>query len=946
LLLQATVGPPQVCVVKDIRFSTGVSAVKVTTFQLIFAALLASMFGQSQLFADESATDGSKTDRAAASAKNTKEEDSLPVSGAAAAAAAAQGGSSADTPRPKYPPHSVVLKDAERKAGLIPLYLKENKLYAEIGPQQLNKDFIVVIAIAKGIGQAPLVGGYSWGFGDDWVWQFRKVDDQIRIIRRNVRFRAAQGTPEDKAVDLAYTDSVLFSLPTVTIGPQGGNVVDLNQVFMSDLPQISQVMPGFGFAANKSDYAAVKGFEKNVEIQVAATYASSGMFELDSVADSRGATINVHYSISALPQTGYRPRLADDRVGYFLSVVKDYSKKTDDDRFVRYINRWDLQKADSSADVSPPKKPVIFWIEKTVPYKYRAPIRDGILEWNKAFEKAGFVNAIEVRQQPDNADWDPEDINYNTFRWITASAGFAMGPSRVNPMTGQILDADIIFDADFLQAWKSEYETFTPESIAALTGGPLDLKSYQEWFSHRKHDHSSPYCQQCELSSGRGRDLAFGAVALAAKEGAKSEAEVEKMIMQGLKEVTMHEVGHTLGLRHNFKSSALLSLADLHNPEKTKESGLTGSVMDYSPTNIAPKGVKQGDFYSTTIGPYDLWAIEYGYKPIAAGSPEGELSELKKIASRSGEPALAYSTDEDTRGIDPDPLSNRWDLGSDPLEYAKSRTEMISKLWPTILEKMVEDGEGFEKARRTFGVLLAQYGRAVYFASRNVGGVYVSRSHKGDKDAPPPFKVVDAQKQRDALALLEEKVFSDKPFQFPPELLNHLAATRWSHWGSDAPLRTEYPIHQTIAMWQERILTQLLSPLTLQRIYDSELRVAADQDAFTSAELIRRLTASIFTEADKMESGDYTERKPAVSSLRRNLQRIYLQRLSEIAMGNSSAPPDVQSVSFAELKSLKDMIDKLLSGNVKFDTYTKAHLQESSNRITKVLEARLSLARP
>jgi hypothetical protein len=921
--------------------------VKAIRKPLAFIAALA-IGPLSMAFADDNPQAATPAAGAASAVKDAK-QDAQPVAGAAAATAAQ---AAAEAPKPKYPPHATVLKDAKRVpesgSSLIPLYRKENQLFAEIGSQHLNKDFIVVISIARGIGAAPLVGGYSWGFGDDWVWQFRKVDDQIRIIRRNVRFTANKGTPEDKALDLAYTDSVLFSLPTVTIGPNGGNVVDLNQVFMSDLPQISQVMPGFGFASNKSNYAAVKGFPDNVEIQVAATYASSGFFNLDSVADSRGATINVHYSISALPQTGYRPRLADDRVGYFLTVLKDYSAKGDEERFVRYINRWDLQKADSSADPSPPKKPVIFWLEKTVPYKYRAPIREGILEWNKAFEKAGFVNAVEVRQQPDNADWDPEDINYNTFRWITSSAGFAMGPSRVNPTNGQILDADIIFDADFLQAWKQEYETFTPQSIAQMTGGPLDIQSFEEAFRLQRHDHSSPHCQHCELSMGRSRDFAFGFTAIMAKEGegVNKEAERERLIVQGLKEVTMHEVGHTLGLRHNFKSSAMLALEDIHNPEKTRETGLTGSVMDYSPANIAPKGVKQGDYFSTTIGPYDKWAIEYGYKPIAAGSPEGELTELKKIAARSGESNLMYSTDEDTRGIDPDPLSNRWDLGKDTLEYAKMRTKLIGDLWPTILERSVKEGEGFQQARRTFGVLLAQYGQSVYFASRNVGGVYVSRSHKGDKEAPPPFKVVEPQRQRDALSLLEEKVFSDKPFQFPPELLNYLAATRWDHWGSRPPLRVDYPVHETIAMWQERILTQLLSPLTLQRLYDSELKVAADQDAFTCAELIRRLTAVIFAEAEKMEGGQYTERKPAVSSLRRNLQRSYLQRLSLIAMGNSSAPADVQAVAFAELKSLKDKIDKQLASNVQFDTYTKAHLQESSNRIAKVLDARLNLARP
>jgi hypothetical protein len=209
--------------------------------------------------------------------------------------------------------------------------------------------------------------------------------------------------------------------------------------------------------------------------------------DIDSIADSRGATINVHYSISAIPQTGYQPRLADDRVGYFLTVVKDWSRKGEDDRFVRYINRWDLQKADTTAELSPPKKPIIFYLEKTIPFAYRKPIREGIAEWNKAFEKAGFANAIEVRQQEDKDDWDPEDIRYNTFRWITAGAGFAMGPSRVNPNTGQILDADVIFDADFLQFWKQDYENFTPESIAAMTGVPLDLKSYQE--ESRKHGH-------------------------------------------------------------------------------------------------------------------------------------------------------------------------------------------------------------------------------------------------------------------------------------------------------------------------------------------------------------------------------------------------------------------------------------------------------------------------
>ena len=855
--------------------------------------------------------------------------------------------------KPKYPPFTTVLKDAEKIPGFIPLHHKDTHVYAELSSSHFNRDLVVLISIAKGIGRGSLLGGMSWGFGDDWVWQFRKVGESIHIVRRNVRFTADAGSPEERAVKLAYTDSVLFALPIATMSPTGGYIVDLSPVFMSDLPQISQSLPGFSFARDRSVWMKPKGFPENIELEVAATYASGGSIDIDSVPDSRGATINIHYSISALPQTGYKPRLADDRVGYFLTALKDYSTKTDEDRFVRYINRWQLEKADPSAELSPPKKPIIFYIEKTVPFKYRAPIREGILEWNKAFEKAGIVNAIEVRQQPDKgegSDIDPEDIRYNFFRWITSSAGFAMGPSRVNPNTGQILDADIIFDADFLQFWKSEYENFTKESIAAATGGPLDLESYMEQVAKLREHHQMGHLHRCMLGDGMSRELAMASTALMVNAtGPELEKITEKMIMQGLKEVTMHEVGHTLGLRHNFKASTYMGLDEMADPAKTSQTGLTASVMDYAPSNIAPKDKPQGDFFSTTIGPYDYWAIEYGYKQVSGGSPEGELPELKKIAARSGEPALAFSTDEDTRGIDSDPLSNRFDLGKDPIEYAKSRAKLIAELWPQIVNRVTKEGDGYERARRAFGVLLQSHGMAVHTASRYIGGVYVNRNHKGDPSGKPPYVVVEPAKQREAMTLLEEQIFSDQPFKFTPELYNHLASTKWNHWGVSMPLRNDYAVHDVIGMWQERVLSQLLSSLTLDRLHDSELKVPADQDAFTTAELVQRLTKAIFAETEKLTAhkGEFTNRNPGISSLRRNLQRIYLKELAQIAMGDTGAPQDTQTVAYAELASLQENIKKALAnGEAKLDPYTKAHLTETSSRITKVLEADLQLSRP
>lgn len=854
----------------------------------------------------------------------------------------------AEKPATPAPPYAAVLKDAKPVSGLLQLHQKGNNLFAELMPGDYGSEYILLISISRGIGQQPLLGGMSWGFGDDWVWQFRKVDENVHIIRKNVRFKAASNSPESRAVRNAYTDSVLFSIPTTVKGPKGGDLVDLTQVFMSDLPQISQVLPGFIFSPSKSSWAAVKGFENNMELEVAATYASGGQAEIDTVPDSRGVTINVHYSLSKIPQSSsYQPRLADDRVGYFLTAVKDFSSKSNRDQFVRFINRWDLQKSDPTAKLSPPTKPIKFWIEKTVPYKYEKAIYDGIYEWNKAFEAAGFVNAIVVERQPDNATWDPEDINYNTFRWITSNAGFAMGPSRTNPYTGQILDADIIFDADFLTSWKEEFETFTPQTVAAMTGGEIDILPGQEAKARSIFSTKTGPMSECALNRGMSMQLAAGEAAILAADVKVAPENIEKFFMQALKEVTMHEVGHTLGLRHNFKASKWLSLKDLNDPSKSGGS-MVASVMDYNPANIVGKGETQGDYYPTTVGPYDVWAIEYGYKPLSGGT-QGEQAELKKIAARSGEPALAYSTDEDTRGIDPDPDSNRFDLGANPVDFAQHRLKMVEELIPGLVDRTTKEGDDYTQARRTFNIVVAQAGQGMFFAARQVGGLKTSRSHKGDKDAKPPIQLVDAKLQREVLDLLDKNLFSDKPFAFPPEIYNQLGWSNWSHWGVSPSTRKDFGVHDFVLMWQERALSQLLSSITLERMHDAELKAAPDADVLTTAELLDRLTKSIFSDVDGLKEGEYSNRKPAIGSLRRNLQRSYLKTLSQMAMGNTGAPQDCQTVAYLQLGDLQAKIKKVLENGEmtgKLDTYSRAHLQESSARIQKVLDARLSLNSP
>ena len=861
----------------------------------------------------------------------------------AGASGTAAGASSAETPRPKHPPFAELLKDATAIEGLLKLYRKDDRLFAELPGNLFDKDFIVLISIARGIGETPLVGGMSWGFGDDWLWQFRKVEDKVQIVRRNVRFTAAKGTPEERAVRLAYTDSVLFSLPVATTSPSGNIVVELTPVFMNDLPQISAILHGFAFARDRSSWARVKGFRDNVEIEVSATYASAGTAHMDTVADSRGVTLNIHYSLSLLPQTGYEPRVADDRVGYFVTAVKDFSKRYDSDRFVRYINRWDLRKADASADLSPPKKPIVFWLEKTIPWEFRKPIGEGILEWNKAYEKVGFANAIEVRQQPDDADWDPEDINYNTFRWITAGAGFAMGPSRVNPITGEILDADIIFDADFLSVWKDESDVLLPPRGEPTTAPALveaiALPDRLRSLPPGPHD---PYRCTCHLGRGISGELALSSLAIERSGKTLSREQFKKLVYQAAKSIAMHEVGHTLGLRHNFKASAYLTLDEINTPEKTKEVGLAASVMDYLPINVMPKGRKQGDYFSTTIGPYDYWAIEYGYKPLHGAE---ESAELKKIAARGSEPALAFATDEDCRSSDPDPLVNRYDLGKDLIEFAKMRRELAAQLIPGLVDRVTEQGESYQRTRQAFNAILSFQSMAMQMAARLVGGIYENRSHKGDPGAKPPFVIVEPARQREAMTLFQDYVFAEHAYEFPPELYNMLASSHWAHWGMRSVPRADYPAIETILAWQDRVLGQLLSDATLSRLVDADLKVPAKQEAFTAAEMFGGLTGAVFHELDRLQKGQTPTSKPAISSIRRALQRRYLERLGALAMGNAPAPDDCQTLAYAQLQAIEARTRTALH-KAKLDPTSQAYLQEITVWIRKVLDAKMTLRSP
>ncbi|MGQ9698213.1 MAG: zinc-dependent metalloprotease, partial [Armatimonadota bacterium] len=712
-----------------------------------------------------------------------------------------------------------VTKEAEKIEGLFTFYRKKDKVYVEIKPEQLDKDYIFTITLESGIGINGLYNGMPLS---DGLFCFRRVNDMLHFVIRNPGFRARKDLPVKRSVERAFSDSVLASVKLESVHKERKSLlVDLGPIFLTDLaglgPSLKSALgSAYNFDANKSYFGRIKSFPLNSELETYCAYNTSDPKYITTLPDSRSLTLRVHYSLSELPQSDYRPRLADSRVGYFITAYQDFSTDEDPSPFVRYINRWNLKKKDPNVPISEPVKPIVFWLENTIPVEYREPIKEGVLRWNLAFEKAGFKNAIVVKQQPDNADWDPADVRYNTIRWLhSVDSAFAMGPSRVNPLTGEILDADIVIDANFVRAVKYGYRAqIARPSALEVYNAPYGRAAGQSAYdveallgfpalpvisSEESELWNRPYAQRmCMAGPIMAQQAHFGLTAIALRDGLSPDSPVPKEYLdQFWADLVCHEVGHTLGLRHNFHGSTLLPPDKLHDKAVVAEKGLHSSVMDYNPVNIAISKSQQGYYYSPKVGPYDIWAIQYGYTPIDAPTPEAELPVLRKIAERCTEPELAYGTDEDAydRGgpTAVDPLIITGDLSSDPITFHKQRMELAKSLLKRLEQTGPGYGRPFEEFRQQFGTLLSPFYTAGNHLSRWIGGQYFSRNHAGDKGWQLPLRPVPASKQREALHTIVRYILAEDALKFSPDTLNKLVPPRWSHWGQDAPAQLDYP---------------------------------------------------------------------------------------------------------------------------------------------------------
>lgn len=900
-----------------------------------------------------------------------------------------------------FPPFQDVAKDYDKVVstadGQESLYTvwtrkKDGQVLAELPKDFERQKLFIATTIAGG---APTAGIH---FGDSYVY-WKRYNKRLALIEPNVSVRSTGDAESKSSRDQLFTDRVLLDVPIVAMGPGGGPVIDMDELLVGQATKFFGNLAK-GIQGGLASISSAKAFPQNVEIAMTAPL-------------SDGRLTTLHYSISLFPEnTGYEPRVADERVGYFTTTWLDLGRPQDDRPYTRYINRWKLDKADPGLTLSPPKQPIVFYIDHTTPVRYRRWVRDGVLEWNKAFEKVGVINAIEVYQQdkPTGAhmDKDPEDVRYNFIRWNSNGQSFAIGPSRVDPRTGQILDADVVMNDGWIRAYALQWqrlipeiamEGFAPETLAWLDqrpqwdprlrmASPMERQQLLAERAHRLATGASPHpaaqadptmmgddaydglahrvsqlngacqsaiCKSLDIALVRfSPDLLDAAMAAgierkprdgdAGDKDGKDGDEPRKDLLDGvpesfigplIKDVVMHEVGHTLGLRHNFKASMLVGIDEM-NSEPFKGKAQTASVMDYNPVNINFKdGPVQGDWCMTSLGPYDYWAIEYGYT---------SSKDLKPILARSSEPANNYGTDEDTWG--PDPRARRYDFGADPLAYAESQMRLVQHLRSQITGRIVKDGDSWSKARDAYLAMLARQINAVSVAANWVGGSYVSRARKGDDpDNRAPVVSIPPDSKRKALKFVCDNALRDEAYGLTPDLLSRMTVDKWWDDGGIRDIFEDptWPVHERVLGVQASALTMVLNPTTLRRVLDDELRTPSGQDAVTVAEVMQTIGAAVWTEIDSKPDGRASARQPVVSSLRRNLQREHVERLIDLTFPGGFSGGASSPVATLAAQQLRDLHAKLKSyvdsAGSRLDPYTLAHLNDSRVRIEKALDA-------
>ena len=822
-------------------------------------------------------------------------------------------------------PMKDILKDAKSTPGFFTLHQKDDKVWLEILPSQLDKPFFFSYNIPRSIGERGLYGSQM---GGSKLVEFTKIGNQIQLIAKNTQFFAKEGTPQAQFVSESFSDSLMSSAAVVSAPhPETKSIlIEANALLFSDIPGYQTRLEGsfrmpFSLDTRNTSFSATKNTSTLTGLEVKAHFAVPKLSAPSmmpspvptppppsTTPDPRSMFVSFYYSFMPLPEP-MQTRMADERVGFFTVARTDYTTDLNIKSKTHLLKRWRLEKKDAAAAVSEPKEPIVYWLDKNIPEKYRESVSQGVLEWNKAFEKAGFKNALVVKQQQAFDDFNNMDAKHASIRWFTgADVGFAIGPSQADPRTGEILDADIGMSDVFARGARR----LVVEDLGRVRGADGELCDHAESAAQELH-------YALDLLEARGMEL--------------DSPQADALAKAYLKDVIMHEVGHTLGLRHNFRASTVYDLKQIQDPNFTKINGVTSSVMDYTPYNISPKGEKQGEYVMSTLGAYDYWAIEFGYKQFASGQ---EAQGLAQILAKASQPELQYDSDEDAGygsmgGVDP--MVNRFDLGADPLAYYKLRMKLSRELWDRLQNMNLATGESYERLTRSFRSGFSQLNRVAPLAAKYIGGVHIRRERAGSKNAV--YEPVSAAKQKEALALIAKDFFGTDSFKFKPEFIARLATDRFERTEADGSMQTS--VARLVAGVHKEILDHVYSPSVATRLAEVGMKVNDPKESLGLADVYDTLQDAIWTEA---KTGQET------SLIRRNLQREQLRRMTDVLVKPAGPwPADARSIMRENARQLAGILEKALAKPGLSKT-TRAHYADALDALNVTLKASVQRASP
>ncbi len=745
--------------------------------------------------------------------------------------------------------YEAAVRDLERLDGPFPFYRRGEELLLELHERDFGRPFYCHMSLGTGVEAMNAQAGSPQPMMFSLLYRFQRAGDRIAVYRPHQTYVWRAQNELAEALRRSFPESPVLSLKVEARDPDRGLwLANVTPFLNEDLFGMHHTLGGLvegTLNKKRTRIQRLKSFETSAvvvaELEYTARKAPSHM--------DRTATVPVElvqrweYRVDR----GYRPRLADPRVGYFTSSLYDFDRFYETDRRSEWVLRWDLRKRDPSAPLSPPVKPIVWTLDPSIPPEFRGAVRRGVLRWNKAFEAIGYREAIVVQDAPNDPDYHHADGRYNVIRWtLSPETAFAVALFRPDPWTGEILSASVTVDANMVASiFRSFDGVVEPLRETGLPGQAACA-------------HDGPGMGACAYAEGLAESASMAWTYLNALAPRKPDR--QKFAEDYLSDVVCHEIGHCLGLRHNFIASTHLSLEQLADDRLVAEQGVAASVMDYTPVNMLAVLKGSGVFFNPSIGAYDLFAVRYGYTDLPGHTPEEERPHLLRIASESGKPGHAYMSDEDVYNLFgnlwADPYVMRFDSSSDPVAYAIKTGEAYARL----LEKLLADGEGALSptmyASRV-GECLNGIAGAGATATRFMGRTRRNRNFKGDVGEVPTIRPIPKETTLRLLDALFRTSMSAAPIRVSPEVKLSLMTA------SHAPLSLEAGLI--------RMQAAVLNDLLMFGLYGTaENWSRAPEDGLTTKEYLDALTRHICADLEAGES---------IGPIRRALQRAYLEAL-------------------------------------------------------------------